>query len=124
MKTYKAKSLFTGYKIGLVNSNLYVGVPGKQSYPHKENFEDEKNFEVIYMDKKMKIRSWKKAQAYHTFDDFQGRGTYTLAYFQWKPIIEPEQISVFGVMDKMVGTPEWEKTRELLHKGGENYEPK
>jgi len=33
----------------------------------------------------MQIENWHRAEAYRKFDDLNGRGTYTLAYWEWKP---------------------------------------
>jgi len=86
MKIYTAKTLFSGDVIQKPSNILYVGVPGGMSYTSKVNFAKEKNFIVKHGEEEMKIANWHKAEAFRKFDDFQGRGTYTLGYFEWKPI--------------------------------------
>ena len=115
MKTYKAKTLFSGYSIGLQNARLYVGVPGNQDYESDKNFENEKNFSVLYNGETMKIRSWKKAKTYYQFKDLKGRGNYKLAYFEWLPQQSFDSFSANQGLAQMAGTPLWEKLRKVLH---------
>ena len=114
-KVYYAKTLFSGQVIQKNSAILYVGIPGGMNYESKSNFSKEKNFPVIYDGKKMIIANWHKAEAFRKFDDFNGRGTYTLAYFQWKPIVEEEPVSAFNALSKLAGTPDWEDLREKFH---------
>ncbi len=88
-KTYFAKTLFTGQVIQKDPAFMYVGVPGGQNYESKADFSSEKNFIVVYDNKRMVIKNWHRAEAFRKFDDFNGRGTYTLAYHKWEPIVEP-----------------------------------
>ncbi len=118
MKTpriYKAKTLYTGYKLGLLNDKLYVGIPGGQTYPHEQNFKNVKNFIVQYDNKIMRIRSWHKGEKKIEFEDHQGRGKYTLSYFKWKPIEPVEEVSAIKALGKFAGTPEYEALRIKLH---------
>lgn len=101
MKIYKAKTLFQGYKIGAMNADMYVGVPGGQDYPSEENFKKEKNFIVVHDGKEMKIRDWNKALFKHQFDDLKGRGKYWLAYFKWNPKEDEVVVSAFSAMASM-----------------------
>ncbi len=114
-KIYKARTLFHGSVVGKDPTVLFVGIPGGQNYESNNNFSKEKNFIVDFEGKRMTIKNWHKAEAFRKFDDLQGRGTYTLAYFQWKPIEEPEQVSATLALGGMVGTPEWENLRDKLH---------
>src|SRR3990167_1249057 len=114
-KIYHAKTLFSGQVIQKDPAILYVGIPGGMNYESKSNFSKEKNFPVIYDGKKMIIANWHKAEAFRKFDDFNGRGTYALAYFQWKPIVETEPVSTFQALNKLAETPNWENLREKFH---------
>lgn len=114
-KVYYAKTLFSGQVIQKDPKILYVGIPGGMNYESKSNFSKEKNFPVIYDGKKMIIENWHRAEAFRKFDDFNGRGTYILAYFVWKPIIEAQPITAFHALSKLAETPDWEKLREKFH---------
>lgn len=76
-KVYKARTLFTGYNIGLQDEDLYVGVPTKFG---------ENGMIVKYNDESMVISSFKNDKVHEeTFDDkFRVGEKYTLFYFPWK----------------------------------------
>ena len=114
-KFYQARTLFSGLVIGKDPNVYYVGVPGCQNYDSNSNFSKVKNFYVLHDGKEMLIPNWHKNDAIRTFDDYSGRGHYKLAYFAWKPIVEPEEVSVTKALGGMVGTPEWENLRIKLH---------
>jgi hypothetical protein len=72
---YQAKTLISGYKLGLKDMSLFIGIPKK--YWPKEyvsvKFED-------------KLRMFKKNQIVkeQEFNDKFGSGTYTLCYVLWE----------------------------------------
>ncbi len=115
-KIYNAKTLFSGVVVGKEDKK-FVGIPGGMNYESKQDFCNEKNFSVLYNGEKMIIPNWHKAEAFRKFDDFQGRGQYTLGYFEWSPQFNMDQApaSAIGVMGAMVGSSEWEKMRRMLH---------
>ena len=77
MKKYKTKSKMFGYKIGLLNDNLYVAVP-------KKYFINDQAVE-IECDGEKNIVMESDKQAETTQLDKFGKGmTYTLYYFMWK----------------------------------------
>ena len=116
MKTYNAKTLFSGVVVGKEDKK-FVGIPGGQNYESKSDFSSEKNFKVTYNGEVMFIKNWHKAEAFRKFDDRDGRGQYTLAYFEWKPYRESfdRAVSPQEALLKLADTPEWEKLREKLH---------
>ena len=80
---YRAKTLFTGYKIGLMNPSLYIGVPKKYFYNH--------NSIPVEHDGKVKYFHYKEAESEKTFNDRFMPGTiYTLLYFLWKRVKRKE----------------------------------
>lgn len=87
-RVYTAKTLFDGMK-AIGKEGLYVGVPGGQQYETIANYSKVKNFYVEHNGERMLIENWHKADGFRKFDDMQGRGTYTLAYFKWNP--EPKE---------------------------------
>ena len=87
MKIYKARTLFSGMVIGRGNKK-FVGVPGAMTYKSHEDFAKEKGFIVEYQGTQMKIEDWYKAESFRKFEDRSGRGSYTLAYFEWQPTIQ------------------------------------
>lgn len=77
MKQYKTKSKMFGYKIGLMNDNLYVAVPKKyfaNGQAVEINCEGEKKI-VIEIDRQAETTQK---------DKFNGGMNYTLYYFLWK----------------------------------------
>lgn len=72
---YTAKTLFTGYKIGLKSPSLYVGVPTKYfNHIIRVNFKD-----------KSKVFGSGQIKAKKVFNDrFRPKVTYELAYFLWE----------------------------------------
>jgi len=75
---YKPKHLITGHKLGIKNSNLYVGVPTK--YFNNEGHVGVKyngNVRRIYLKNKVKGCG-------QTFNDKFSEGTYTIEYFKWR----------------------------------------
>jgi hypothetical protein len=113
-KVYVAKTLFRGVVVGKEDVD-FVGIPGGQNYQSKHDYSSEKNFIVVHDGKSMKIKNWHKAEAFRKFDDFNGRGNYTLAYFAWKPEQEPERVNTNHALSKMAERPEWEDLRRQLH---------
>ncbi len=80
---YNAKTLFTGYKIGLKNPSLYVGVP-------KKYFKRKRTIPVRH-DGKTKFLTLGKHQQERTFNDrFRPGETYTLVYFLWEKVKKQE----------------------------------
>ena len=82
---YKAKTTFTGWKLGLENPNLYIGIPVKYFFDNKGHMKFitasyqgvEKTFEPknSVLDKKFN-------------DRFIPGSTYTLLYFLWEKVEE------------------------------------
>jgi hypothetical protein len=82
MNTYKAKTLFTGYKLGLKNPSLYVGVPKK--------YFTGKLIKVENKDKK-KLYDIREKVCEETFNDrFRPGMKYTLVYFLWERVKKSE----------------------------------
>jgi len=116
MKTYNAHTLFSGVVVGKEDKK-FVGVPGGQNYESKSDFSSEKNFKVYYNGDVMFIKNWHRAEAFRKFDDQQGRGTYTLAYFEWKPYSKiNDSISINPMsLTGMADLPGWDKLGKKLH---------
>lgn len=77
MFKYQAKTTFTGYKIGLENPSLYIGVPKKYFKPGRAL--------PVGFDNKTRFYSKKEAKTERTFNDrFEPNKTYTLLYFLWQ----------------------------------------
>ena len=78
---YKAKTLFTGYKIGLKTPWLYVGVPTKYI----------NGAIAVEHEGKRKLFLKEKSVTKKTFNDrFRPNKTYTLAYFLWERVKKSE----------------------------------
>lgn len=77
--TYRARTLFTGYKIGLKKGKLYVGVPNTKGEYVK----------VQYQGKTMTITDYEgfiKWSEWLPDKTWQNNGEdYRLAYFEWLP---------------------------------------
>jgi hypothetical protein len=72
---YKPKTTFTGYKIGLENANLYLGIPDKY---FKHNC-------MVEFDGEIKTYSDKEVVTEREFNDkFRPNATYALRYVLWK----------------------------------------
>jgi len=106
MKIYEPKTLFTGYKIGLGNQHLYIGVPSK--YFQKG---------IVFVKKNGNLRSFnqKNKATQETFNDkFRPGETYTLYYFLWKRVkekVNPEE-------DQQINMIEYTKNMGKLAKIG------
>ena len=73
---YKAKTLFTGFQIGLNTKDLFVGVPSKyQGATGRVEVEHNKEIRSFGPEKIVESRE---------FDDKFSPGTYTLNYYLWK----------------------------------------
>ena len=74
--TYKARTIFTGYKIGRKSSDLYVGVPAKRVSAGCKyvSFENKRMKLPIVPDMVMSQQ-----------DKFLPNKTFTLNYYRWKP---------------------------------------
>ncbi len=68
MKVYKAKTTFDGFKIGMKNSDKYIGVPKGKGYTIATIFGQE----IVLGDPVCE----------NTFKDKYGRGDYTLQYYK------------------------------------------
>jgi hypothetical protein len=80
---YTAKTLFTGYKLGLKSPSLYVGVP-------KKYFKPDRSVPVKYGEKLKYVRL-KDSVYEQTFNDrFRPGKKYTLTYYLWKRIKKSE----------------------------------
>jgi len=78
---YKAKTLFTGYKLGLKNDKVYVAVPSKYIKQDKVT--------VTYENDKMYLNKNARPKHRETFNDkFRVGEKYTLYYYLWKPYKE------------------------------------
>jgi hypothetical protein len=77
MKTYKAKTTFPGYKIGLSNPDPYIGVPAGKGYTLA-------SYNGVAITLQVPVTS-------KTFQDKYGRGKYTLEYFPI-PLAKEEKI--------------------------------
>lgn len=92
MYKYTAKTLFTGYKLGLKNANLYVGIP-KKHFEYKTHLRlpvesDEHCVGVSYAGE-FQMFYVGKEETKRTFNDkFRPGKTYTLLYFLWKKVSE------------------------------------
>jgi hypothetical protein len=75
MTTYNAKTLFTGYKLGLKTADLYVGVPSKFI----------KNGEIKVKYKQLsKVYKTEQKKTERTFaNKFRPGAEYTLYYYLW-----------------------------------------
>ena len=73
---YRAKTLFTGYKLGFQSKDLFVGVPDKYL---------DKNGEVVvqYADRNRLFQE-KDIVDSREFPDKFSEGTYTLHYYLWR----------------------------------------
>lgn len=81
MTKYYAKTLFTGYKLGLKTPDLYVGVPRKK-------FSGD-NPVAVHFAGEMQVMYENDAEAEKTFNDkFRPGEVYTLMYFLWKKVSE------------------------------------
>lgn len=81
---YKARTLFTGFKIGLKNPSLYIGIPTKY-------FSVSGKVMAGYKGNKVKQFDRVRAVCEQTFNDrFRPGQTYTLAYFLWKRVKKSE----------------------------------
>lgn len=76
MKTYKAKSLVSGNKLGLHTSQEFIAVPDKY---------DKEPVKAVYRDAEQVIDNWDRNGGTKTFNDKFGAGYYTLYYFEWNP---------------------------------------
>jgi hypothetical protein len=85
MSIYNAKTLFTGYKLGLKSDKVFVGVPRQKL---KEDC-------IVKHDKDtMFIKRGTKPQTRKRFDDkFVIDKKYWLHYFIWKPDIKEPEIT-------------------------------
>lgn len=97
---YEAKTLMTGYRIGLKNPNLYIGVPEK-------NIKGGGCFAKFQGE--VRAFSMDKCVGREKFNDkFKPGGTYTLCYFLWKrvskgPIKEEGQEAKEAVAEVIAG---------------------
>ena len=83
MFRYKAKTTFTGYKLGLKNPSLYIGVPSKYFRPGRAL--------PVQFDGKTRYYSVKEKKTERTFNyRFKPNETYTLYYFLWKHVKKAE----------------------------------
>ena len=116
MKIYNAKTLFSGVVVGKEDKK-FVGIPGGQNYVSKNDFSSEKNFKVIYNNQVMFIKNWHKAEAFRKFDDRDGRGTYILAYFEFKPYVESfdKVVNPHEALIRLADRPEWIELGKKLH---------
>lgn len=76
MKNYKTKSKMFGYKIGLMNDNLYVAVP-------KKYFDNGQAVEIECEEIKKIVSEDDKQTETTQADKFNGGMNYTLLYFKW-----------------------------------------
>jgi hypothetical protein len=75
---YQIKTVFTGYKLGLKNTNLYVGIPSKYFTGPYLAAKCQNQFRLFKADKRIAERTFP--------DRFRPNETYTLYYFLWKKI--------------------------------------
>jgi len=90
MKTYKAKALIPGYKLGLDPTKYYVGVPSKYFLKEKSIVY------VIYKDNQMFLQGDTPVLKQETFKDRYGREEYTLNYYEYVPELKQVRFLVNG----------------------------
>ena len=74
MKSYKAKTLIEGYKLGIEHaSKILVAVPLEKAVPGNM---------IYFRNQLMQIKE--EPIANRQFPDKFGRGSYTLCYYEWK----------------------------------------
>ena len=80
MKTYNAKTLIEGYKLGLDKNKLYIAIPDKIY---------SSNILITHGNQMMQLNGDKPLKVSESFDDKFGRqNPYCLYYFLWKPTQE------------------------------------
>ena len=86
MKTYKARTIFSGFKIGLTTSDKYVGVPKHLFEGHTTKVTYGKSYMII-----PKHTPYEKLSPPLT-DKIDASKTYFLMYYKWTPYITKKDI--------------------------------
>lgn len=76
---YNAKTLFTGYKLGLKNPSLYIAVP-------KKHFNTTAALRVNYIGDSRELFMMDVVKERTFNDNFRPGEKYTLCYFLWKKV--------------------------------------